>query len=69
MDTEIREAVSRALAPPPPLLYTVEEAAERLRLSRAKVFQLIRDGLLPSVLVGRSRRIRHDDMQSFVEGL
>ena len=40
-----------------PVLYRVEEAAEAMRLSRDKVYELIRSGQLRSVKVGRSRRV------------
>ena len=39
------------------LLYTVPEVCRATRLSRAKVYQLIASGELPSITVGRSRRI------------
>src|SRR5262249_41164256 len=39
------------------LLLTVEEAAQRLRLGRTLVYQLISSGELESVTVGRLRRV------------
>jgi excisionase family DNA binding protein len=38
-------------------LLTVPEVMMRLRLSRAKVYDLIRSRELPSVTIGRCRRI------------
>jgi excisionase family DNA binding protein len=38
-------------------LLTVPEVMSRLRLSRAKVYDLIRRRELPSVTIGRCRRI------------
>ena len=43
------------------LLYRVTEAAEMLGLSRSKVYVLIQAGVLPSVRVDGSRRIRAED--------
>jgi excisionase family DNA binding protein len=53
----------------PALLLTVEEAAAELRIARRRIFDLIRDGSLPSVKIGRSRRIRRDDLLEYVAGL
>ena len=51
------------------LLYRVAEAAEFLSLSRAKVYQLIGSGDLPSVKIDGARRIRADDLRSYVAQL
>ncbi len=54
---------------PAPLLYDYVGVAQRLRLSERKVRQLVTDGQLPAVRVGRCRRIRAVDLDNFVEGL
>ncbi len=41
----------------PKLLLTPEEAAVALGVGRTKVYQLMRDGTVSSVLIGGSRRI------------
>ncbi len=51
------------------LLYRVHEAAEFLSLSRAKVYQLVRSGAIPSVRIDGSRRIRGEDLRAFVTAL
>jgi excisionase family DNA binding protein len=51
------------------LLLKVPEAAARLGISRAKTYQLIAGGVLPSVRVGGCRRIRSDDLRDFVAQL
>lgn len=51
------------------LLYRVPEAAEFLSLSRAKVYQLVRSGRIPSVRIDGSRRIRSEDLHAYVEAL
>lgn len=43
----------------------VSEAGQMLLLSRAKVFDLIRAGELPSFKIGRLRRIRVEDVRAF----
>lgn len=51
------------------LLLTPEETAEQLRISRPRVFDLIRSGALVSVKIGRSRRIRAADLADYVAAL
>ena len=50
-----------------PLLYTAEEAAELLRLSRSRIYELLASGMLPSLTIGRSRRIPADALRAWVE--
>ena len=50
-------------------LYTVQEAAETLKMSRSKVYGLIKEGGLPSVKIGGSRRLRKQDIAQFVDSL
>lgn len=40
-----------------------------LRIARRRVFEMIRDGRLPSVRIGRSRRIRRSDLAVYVAKL
>lgn len=51
------------------LLYTAEEAAELLRISRWKVFDLIRRNELRSVKIGGLRRIPRSAIEEFVMNL
>lgn len=51
------------------LLYTAEEAAEVLRQSRSTVFAKMANGELPSVKIGRSRRITREALEAYVAGL
>ncbi len=44
---------------------TVGEVAARWRVSRMTVYRLVHDGVLPSLLVGRSIRIRVDDVHRY----
>jgi excisionase family DNA binding protein len=54
---------------PATMLLTVEETAAQLRIARRRVFEMIRDGSLPSVKIGRSRRIRNADLVAYVANL
>jgi excisionase family DNA binding protein len=51
------------------LLLTPEEAAESLKVSRDTVYTLIRLRALPSVKIGRSRRIPAASLRAYVERL
>ena len=51
---------------PATLLLSVEQAAAELHIARRRVFELIRDGQLVSVKIGRSRRIRSADLAEYV---
>lgn len=50
------------------LLLTVPEAGRVLAISRSKVYDLLNSGSLPSVYIGRSRRVRASDVEAFVNG-
>lgn len=51
------------------LLYTPEEAALALGISRSTLYLFLSDGRLPSVRVGTRRRITAQALQRFVESL
>lgn len=53
----------------PKLLVDVDDAAEVLSLSRSTVYDLMAAGRLPSVYVGRSRRIPWAALEAFVAAL
>jgi excisionase family DNA binding protein len=50
-------------------LLTPEEAAGRLRIGRTFIYQLLREGVIPSVKIGRVRRVRVRDVDKYVESL
>lgn len=51
------------------LLVTVIQASEVLGVSRSVVYELMNSARLPSVSIGRSRRIRVKDLEDFVATL
>lgn len=53
----------------PTILLTVEETAHELRIARRRVFALIKDGVLPSVKIGKSRRITRAAVEEYVRKL
>lgn len=56
-------------ARPPRLAYAPAEVATAVGLSRSKVMALVADGIIPSVKIDRSRRVLHDDLVAWLEGL
>ncbi|MFJ9434051.1 helix-turn-helix domain-containing protein [Streptomyces sp. NPDC101490] len=53
--------------PPAPLLLTVPEVMALLRLGRWSVYDLIRSKRLPSITIGRARRIPADALRRFID--
>ena len=51
------------------LLLTVAQAAAALNISRTRLFELFRNGQLPSVKLGRVTRVRVSDLECFVSSL
>jgi excisionase family DNA binding protein len=45
---------------------TVAEVAETLRVSNMTVYRLVQSGQLPAVRIGRSYRIRSDDVDRYL---
>lgn len=50
-----------------PILCTVRQVADCLSLSRSTIYILMDGGRLPYVKLGRSRRIRWDDVMQLIE--
>ena len=47
-------------------LLTVAEVAELLRVSNMTVYRLLKAGELPSVRIGKSFRVREDDLDAYL---
>jgi excisionase family DNA binding protein len=52
-----------------PVLYTVDEAVQALRLSRSALYELIRSGRLRSVKAGRRRLVPVEALAEYVATL
>jgi excisionase family DNA binding protein len=50
-------------------LLTIREACDRLKLSRASLYRLIARGELPTVRIGRARRVIREDLDRFITTL
>lgn len=53
----------------PVLMLTLEQVKASVNLSEDTLREVMRSGALPSVLVGRSRRIRWTDLENWVASL
>lgn len=51
------------------LAYSVNESAEVLGIGRTLLFELIREGRIPSVKLGHRRLIPRSDLEEFVQSL
>ena len=49
--------------------YTVEQVAKMLRISRDKVYYLLRTRQLRSIKIGKSRRITDQHLAAFIDSL
>lgn len=54
---------------PSTMLLTVEDAARELRIARRRIYVMIREGTLPSVKIGKSRRISRQALEEYVARL
>lgn len=50
-----------------PLLLTPKEAAQALGLSQSYIYELLASEALPSITIGRARRIPRRALEAFVE--
>lgn len=53
----------------PELMLTVVEFARVLKVGRTTAYDVIKSGAVPSVLVGKQRRVRWSDALAYVDGL
>jgi excisionase family DNA binding protein len=61
-----RERREKRVNPVTRLAYDVDEAAALIDCSRRKLYSMIGDGTLPSVKIGKLRRIAHDDLMQLI---
>lgn len=57
---------SKDFSPSGPQFLTVMEVAERMRVSKMTVYRLIRAGKIPAVRVGKSFRVREDELETYL---
>lgn len=50
-----------------PSMLTVRETAYELRYHRSTTYQMIKKGIIPSVRLGRSIRVRRADLEALIE--
>jgi excisionase family DNA binding protein len=51
-----------------PVLLSIEKAAEALSIGRSKTYELIGQGKLVTVTIGRRRLVRMDSLQALARG-
>ena len=51
------------------VLFTVEEAAQRLRIGRTSMYRLVSTGAIETVTVGRLRRVPEECLAEYVTRL
>ncbi|TAK14578.1 MAG: DNA-binding protein [Anaerolineae bacterium] len=59
-----------ATVPPTPKfgpLLKPRQVAERLSISRAHAYLLLQRGEIPSVTIGKARRVRPQDLEQFIQ--
>ncbi len=49
------------------LTYSVQEVSEALGIGRTLTFDLMREGKLPSIKIGRRRLVARRDLERFIE--
>jgi len=52
-----------------PVLLTPAQVSDVLQLSRSRIYELMGSGVIPSVTIGRSRRVPATRLEEFVESL
>jgi excisionase family DNA binding protein len=55
--------------PEPPLVLTIEQAAQRLEIGRSLMFALIKTGEIEFIRIGRLNRIPYDSLVEYIQRL
>ena len=69
MPLNVNDAWERPLMPEEPLLLRIDEAAALLSISRSAMYLYIAEGTIPTIKIGRSRRVVRSDLIEWVERL
>ncbi len=54
---------------PEQLLYSPDDLVIVLRMARGRIYELLASGALPSLKIGRSRRVTADALHAFIDRL
>jgi excisionase family DNA binding protein len=65
----VQDELDPLAAEPRPALLTIKQAARVLNLGRSTVYELIADGRLEVVHIGRSTRVPTDAISKLIQGL
>ena len=63
------QVINLTVAPDPRLLLTVAEAARRLGIGRSLMYQLIGEGQIESITIGRLRKVSLTALDTFIDQL
>jgi excisionase family DNA binding protein len=63
------EAPAPVTPPPPKLLVSLDDAAERLSIGRTMLYQLVRERQIKTVRIGRLYRVRVTELERYVDRL
>lgn len=64
-----KEAITTTTPDTQRLVYTIDEAAAALRISRTKLYELLADGQIESIHIGRSHKIPADALRTYLARL
>lgn len=54
---------------PDQLLYSPDDLVVVLRMARGRIYELLASGTIPSLKIGRSRRVTADALDAYIAGL
>ena len=66
-EKEREQGADRELNREQPILLTVEQVCRIINLGRSKTYELIASNLIPSISIGRSRRVLREDLIAWIE--
>ena len=49
-----------------PQLLTANDVAKRLNISRTKAFDLLNNGTIPAIRIGRNIRVEENDLENYI---
>jgi excisionase family DNA binding protein len=67
MEKKQEKARERDLDQEQPVLLTAEQVCRIINLGRSKVYELIGTKQIPSICIGRSRRVLREDLMAWIE--